>query len=120
MSFDSMLAEFGLTLEVLRPLYESLEDQIPFDGSQVVETGLSAVDGIGIFSQRSFEPGDCVALCRHGRKRTPVGRYTNHSDSPNARVIHIDTDLYLEAIKPIALGEEILIDYREAFRVSHE
>lgn len=120
MSFETVLQEWGLTLEILKPLYESLADQIPFDGPQLVETGLSPIDGIGLFAKTAFRPGDSIALARERGKRTPAGRYTNHSDTPNAIVVRREESLYLEACRNINAGEEILIDYRQAFGAARE
>lgn len=120
MSFEDLLHEFGLTLETVQPLYESLEDQVPPRGDEKVETGLSPIHGIGIFARCAFEPGDPIVRMREGRMRTPAGRYTNHSDTPNARVIHDSQGFILTACCPIDIGEELLIDYRQAFEVAHE
>lgn len=120
MSFELLLMEFGLNLDVLRPLYENLSDQIPFDGEQLVETKLSSIDGIGIFSRVDFEEGDFIALARENGLRTPAGRYTNHADVPNATISRVYENLCLKACRHITAGEEILIDYRQAFGAAHE
>ena len=44
-----------------------------------------------------------------GFKRMDLACYLNHSDTPNIRSIN-DGD-YLEATRPIAVGEELVIDY---------
>jgi hypothetical protein len=120
MSFEGLLQEFGLTLEIARPLYERIDDQVPFRGGERVETKLSPVDGIGIFARCDFGPGDVIVCMREGSMRTPAGRYTNHSDTPNAQVVHDEKDLVLVACSGIASGEEVLIDYRQAFGAAHE
>lgn len=110
--FDAMVQESGVDLERIRPLYESVHDCIPFHGKQKVTTGRSPIDGIGLFAQESIARGEMVAMMRRGQFRTPAGRYTNHSQTPNARVIRTDEDFWLVALANISLGDEIVIDYR--------
>lgn len=45
----------------------------------------------------------------HGFKKIDVSLFLNHSDQPN--VMSIDDGNYFEAIRDIAAGEELLIDY---------
>jgi hypothetical protein len=45
----------------------------------------------------------------HGFKRMDLSLFLNHSDTPN--VVSIDGGDYFEAVRPIAPGEELFIDY---------
>ncbi|MBC7688826.1 MAG: SET domain-containing protein, partial [Aquabacterium sp.] len=45
----------------------------------------------------------------HGFKKMDLVNFLNHSDQPN--VISINDGEYFEAIKDIAAGEELLVDY---------
>jgi hypothetical protein len=44
-----------------------------------------------------------------GFKRMDLSLFLNHSDTPN--VVSIDEGDYFEAVRPIAAGEELFIDY---------
>lgn len=46
---------------------------------------------------------------RHGFKRMDLSLFLNHSDVPNVR--SVDDGDYFEAVRDIAAGEELLIDY---------
>lgn len=109
-----MLDEYGIDLQALKPLYESCQDCIPFEGPQKVTTGLSSIDGIGLFARVPIASGDAICVARAGPSRTPAGRYTNHSDSPNAVMVKTQDEWRWVARRDIAAGEEILIDYRQA------
>jgi SET domain-containing protein len=47
----------------------------------------------------------------HGFKKVDLSLFLNHSDSPN--IISIEEGNYFEAIRDIANGEELFIDYGE-------
>lgn len=112
MTFVSLVAKFGMDLEKCRPFYESIQDIIPFEGPQKVTTGLSGIDGIGLFAMEYLSSGDRIVTMRRGRYRTPAGRYTNHSDTPNATICREGEDWWLMACRDIHPHEEIVIDYR--------
>lgn len=64
-----------------------------------------------------------IECARIGDKRTPAGRYTNHSASPNAKFVPTRDGLNLVATRRITgmtggrVGEEITIDYRQALEL---
>lgn len=73
-------------------------------------------DGRGLFSSRNITPGEIIAPARIGNMRTQAGRYTNHSLTPNAKmVMRSDGDIDLVSIKNIsAHTDEITVNYRQA------
>jgi hypothetical protein len=120
------IAEFGFDHETVRKQTENMEDQIlmPF-GSYKVMIANSKIDGKGVFATGNFEEGEVIAPARIDGKRTPVGRYTNHSKSINAIMVLRDNgNIDLVAKKAINgcqggnLGEEITIDYRQALSLA--
>lgn len=124
--FALMLAEVGVTAEQCRVESENTSDQIPFPfGSYKVRVAPSSIEGQGLFATADIAEGETIAPGRLHGKRTPAGRYTNHSATPNA-VVSLSTsgDVYLVAAKPISgshggqLGEEITLDYRHALQNS--
>jgi hypothetical protein len=103
-----------------------MEDQIlmPF-GSYKVMIANSKIDGKGVFATGNFKEGEVIAPARIDGKRTPIGRYTNHSKSINAIMVLRDNgNIDLVAKKAINgcqggnLGEEITIDYRQALSLA--
>jgi len=121
LGYAKMLEDLGVTEELVRQQSENTEDLIPFPlGTIGVQVAPSPVEGKGLFAVNKFKSGDLIVPAKIGDKRTPAGRYTNHSDDPNAIMVAIGNDVYLQAVKDIRgqcggqLGEEILVDYRQS------
>ena len=115
-----VLEEMKLTEVDVRKQVENEDDQIPMPfGSFKVGVFKSKIEGRGIFATSDIEPGEFIAPARIDDKRTPVGRFANHSKRPNAKMIIKNNDILLVASKQIkgclggALGDEITTDYRE-------
>lgn len=119
--YHRALAEYGIPHEVA--LAQSLNTgdmrPLPYGGYKVMVTD-SPREGRGLFATAEIEPGEVIAPARIGDKRTPAGRYTNHSASPNAKFVPTRDGLNLVATRRITgmtggrVGEEITIDYRQA------
>jgi hypothetical protein len=120
------IAEFGFDHETVRKQTENLDDQIPMPfGNYKFMVANSRIDGKGIFATGNFKEGEVIAPARINGKRTPVGRYTNHSKNANGiMVLRDNNDIDLVAKKAINgchggnLGEEITIDYRQALSLA--
>lgn len=119
--FFKAINEFGFEQDYVREVSENIEDQIPFpEGSYKCMLAESLREGTGLFATSNIQENEVIAPARLGGKRTPAGRYTNHSRTPNA-VMKVDSigNMYLVALQPIAgskggfLGEEITVDYRQ-------
>lgn len=125
-SYDRFLAEFGLTEEYVRMQSECTSNMMDLPhGSYKIKVGRSNIEGKGLFATADIKPGEVIAPARIGNGRTIAGRYTNHSANPNAQMVrrgHKDIDLV--AIKEIEGclgghdGQEITIDYRQAYRLA--
>lgn len=120
------LEDYGFDHETARKQAENTEDQIemPF-GSYKFMVSDSKIEGKGIFATGNFVDGEIVGQARIKGKRTPLGRYTNHSKTPNAIMalkengdIDLVTKKSIEGCKGSNLGDEITIDYRQALRLS--
>ena len=115
-----MLKDIGMSAELVREISE-LDDVIPWPhGNYKVKVGKSDIEGQGIIAVGDIAEGELIAVARLGAKRTPAGRFTNHSGTPNAKIVDdIDGNAYLIATKPIAgslggySGEEVTVDYRQ-------
>jgi hypothetical protein len=122
----AMLDETGFDHATARTQSENEADQRPFPfGAWRVKTGVSAIEGTGLFATAPIGAGELIAPARIDGKRTPAGRFTNHSASPNAEMMLLPNgDINLMALEPIAGchggqdGEEITIDYRQALALS--
>ena len=120
-----LLNEFGITHERARAESEFEGDRVPFPyGAYKVMVTQSTIEGRGMFATADIEPGERIAPARISGKRTPAGRYVNHSASPNAEFVLLpngDLDLVaLEKIKGNQGGRtesEITIDYRQALKL---
>lgn len=116
------IAEYGFDPDTVRQQTENLADQIPFPaGAYKITVTSSAIEGQGLFATANIAAHELIAPARVDGMRTPAGRYTNHSKTPNAAMVQSDSgDIYLFSICDIVgckggdLGAEITIDYRQA------
>jgi hypothetical protein len=124
--FAEMLKELGVTADTVRQQSEESSDLTPFPhGSYGVRTGASLIEGTGLLATSTHQPGDLICMARIGGKRTPAGRYTNHSRVPNARMAATPNgDIALVAVRRIKGsrggqdGDEVTVDYRQALAVN--
>lgn len=114
--YKQFLNEFGLTEDAVRRISENTTDQIPMPpGTAKIQRRASSVEGEGMFATEAVQPGELLAPARIGGMRTPAGRYTNHSNKPNAEFrAQPNGDLGMVATQPITHGAEVVIDYRQA------
>ena len=122
--YDLALKDIGVTEDIVRSQSENEEDQIPFPfGSYKIGIFDSQIEGKGVFATANIDEGEMIAPALIGKKRTPAGRYTNHSPDPNARMIYIDNEIHLIAISKIngctggMVGEEVTTDYRQTINL---
>jgi hypothetical protein len=122
--YRRFLREIEYTEEMARAEVDREEDQIPFpDGSYAVKISESPRQGVGLFATAPFKAGDMIAPAKINGKRTPAGRYINHSKRPNAEMRAVGSDLYVFAKKDIGgcragfNGDEITTNFRENLRV---
>lgn len=125
-SYHETILKLGFTDEEVQAMV-TVDNVIPMpDGKWGTKTARSPIHGEGIFATDTFEPGYFIGPVRIGDKRTPLGRFINHSKNPNAEFRCIDGDLYLYATKSIngckgmLNGDEITVDYLHSFQVSTE
>lgn len=126
--FHLAIAELGFTAEQVRQMAGDESNMI--DMPVGIDVGFvvskSSIEGRGVFASNDFTAGDIIGPSRlmvGTLKRTPLGRYINHSKNPNAAVIDREGGrLDIMALMPIngshggLLGDEITIDYRRAFK----
>jgi hypothetical protein len=117
--YEAVLAEFGVDEATAQAISET-DDLIPFPfGTYKIKTGVSAIAGKGIIATADIAANEIIAPARVDGKRTPAGRYTNHSPTPNAKMVNAGNRILLVAIKPISGcpggfdGEEVTVNYRD-------
>lgn len=123
--FERFLCEHGLDAGHVRAVSENEDDQIPMPyGWSKVAVMSSPIEGKGLFSCGGFVAGETICPGRIGGKRTPAGRYVNHSKNPNATVVLLpngDIDFVAKVDLPGCVGSskgtEITIDYREVVKI---
>lgn len=119
--FAVMLDDLGVSADLVQFQSENESDQIPMPhGAYTFQIGPSPIQGRGVFATAELEPGEVVGVANLNGKRTPLGRFTNHSGTPNAVMEKNGQSIYLVACKQISgqcggqLGDEITVDYRQA------
>jgi hypothetical protein len=115
------LAELGMTEEEARAMTERTDDQILLPhGEYGITFRESNIEGRGTFATRDFNAGEAIGPARVGGKRTPLGRWVNHSNRPNCEMIFAENCVYLVALTAIngceggQPGDELTVDYRRA------
>ena len=82
------------------------------------ELRTSKIEGTGLFATKSFKMWEVVCPCRLDGKRTPGGRFVNHSHKNNLMPIKIGEDIYAIASQDIYANEELLLNYRDMMFVN--
>ena len=125
--FHAVLEEYGFSAEEVRQQSEDESDQIemPVEWSIYTAVRKSEIEGRGLFLSWPLNKGDIVAPARIGGKRTPAGRYVNHSKMPNCVFVkNDDGEIHLVAARDISgckggdKGEELTVDYRQALELN--
>lgn len=124
--FFRMLGEYNILAETARGQSENQLDQCSMpDGEWCFKIDNSGIQGVGVFLSAPMSAGMVVGPARTSGLRTPLGRYVNHSPTPNA-VMRKDMmgDIDLVLLRNVAgcaggaNGEEVTIDYRQALGLS--
>lgn len=105
----------GWSEEQVRSVVEQEHDYT--DALVLKEFGLSIGDseiqGTGLFAEKPLIEGEFIMPARLKGMRTQAGRFINHAIRPNAKFVFDGTDLNTVALRDIAAGEEITVNYRD-------
>lgn len=116
--YEQFLNQAEVSAETVRQLSE-IENDYRFVPNTPTEIAESNIEGKGLFATEALHANDLICPARMAGFRSQGGRYTNHSSSPNAKmVLHPNEDLDLIAVADIAIAEEITVDYRQALSLS--
>lgn len=117
--FQYMLERIGMSADQVRELSENDADQMPMpEPVHPWRLAKSPIEGVGYFLTVGAKAGTVLAPARMNNRRTPAGRYVNHSGNPNA-AMHMapNGDIYLVAIEDIpgclggGQGTEVTTNY---------
>jgi hypothetical protein len=107
-----------MTQNEMDAIVHTESDLIEMPEGVAVELRDSPIHGKGLFATRNFEVGEIVCPGRVDGKRTPGGRFINHSFNCNIKPEKVGGDIYAVAARKIRVGDELLVDYRASMRVN--
>jgi len=116
--FDAFLHQTGLTKSEMDSIVHIESDLIEMPPNVDVELRDSIIHGKGLFALRDFKIGQIVCPGRLNGKRTPGGRFINHSCFSNVAPKKFGDDIYAVATQKIIAGDELLVNYRTSVRVN--
>ena len=78
-----------------------------------VERKKSIIHGYGMFAKNTIPKSNIIGMASiNNTYKTYLGRYTNHSSSPNISFLYTKTnDIVVQALQDIEKGEELFLDY---------
>jgi hypothetical protein len=116
--YGLFLHQLGTTDSEVLKIVHIESDLIDMPDEWAVELKPSAIHGMGLFATRDFEAGEIVCPGRIDGKRTPGGRFINHSANNNVLPKLVGNDIFAIASRKINAGDELLVDYRASMRVN--
>ena len=110
-----VLAEISADPDRVAAVVQNTADQCPMPvGFEHLQLASSPIEGRGLFTDQAIQAGEIIGPARIAGKRTPLGRYANHSPWPNTEFRLLDSgDLESIALRPIPKGGEVLNNYRQ-------
>lgn len=116
--YGLFLHQLGITDADVAKIAQIESDLIDMPEGFFVELKPSSIHGRGLFATKDFEAGETVCPGRLDGKRTPGGRFINHSSNGNIRPELIENNIFAVASRKINAGDELLVDYRASMRVN--
>jgi hypothetical protein len=116
--YKLFLDQIGLNQVEMDKIVTNESDVINMPENVFVEIRDSKIHKKGLFATKRFEKGEIVCPGRLNGKRTPGGRFINHSYDSNILPIKVGDDIYAMAIRDIYENEELLVDYRSSMRIN--
>jgi len=123
--YGKVLADLNVPEAYARSVSEATDDLIPLPlGAYKVKVGPSLIEGKGVIATADIAAGEFIGPARIGDKRTPLGRYANHSQFANSKFVNAGDRIILVALRPITGcrggfdGEEVTVNYRDAIALN--
>jgi len=118
--YANMLAEYDITEEVMSNISNRQAPVLSVHPT-TVQVKESRIHGKGMFSTVVIIDNSVIMPMSLNGIRTIAGKYTNHSNSPNCvPVLQTDGNVQMRAIRTIANGEELTVDYRKAIAIQRK
>jgi hypothetical protein len=118
--YGAFLHQIGMTQDEMDKIVQIESDLVEMPDGVGVELRDSPIHGKGLFATRDFKSGEVVCPGRIEGKRTPGGRFINHSIDCNITPIKVGDDIYAVATRKIHVNDELLVDYRASMRVNFD
>ena len=118
LDYNIFVNQLGVSQDDIDAIVHNTSDLIDMPEGVAVELRDSPIHGKGLFAARDYSAGEVVCPGRLDGKRTPGGRFINHSPEYNVIPEKVGDDIYVIAAKHIAAGSELLIDYRASIQVN--
>ena len=124
--YFNMLNEYGLNEEDVNRMINSKEfdkiaGEVIDEPSELYYKAPSEIHKQGMFAKIKFFKNDFMGYGVKDKKRSLIGRYTNHSSLNNSEFIQFNkSDVILIATKDIKINEEILVNYRHHSKLPNE
>jgi|6_EtaG_2_1085325.scaffolds.fasta_scaffold102719_3 hypothetical protein len=115
---DVALKDLGITLDQLTMFCDfGIDIDMPLKN---IEVKKSPIHGKGVFATQTIKPLTLIGQVFFNRLyKTHLGRYTNHSLTPNIIFVYVEEEgwewcdnVIALSINTIKKNEEILVDYR--------
>lgn len=116
--YGAFLHQIGMTQDEMDKIVQIDSDLMDMPPGVDVELRNSPIHGKGLFATRDFDAGEVVCPGRLNGKRTPGGRFINHSVDSNITPVKVGDDIYAVAARKIRADDELLVDYRASMRVN--
>lgn len=116
--YGVFLHQIGMTQDEMDSIVHIEYDLMDMPEGVFTQLRESPIHGKGLFATKDFEAGEVVCPGRIDGKRTPAGRFINHSLNPNIIPEKVGDDIYAVAMRKIQAGDELLVDYRASMRVN--
>jgi hypothetical protein len=121
-TFNDVISILGFSEQELLDISENKADMLYLHSStDKFEIKSSDIHGKGLFAKVEIKKNEIIGPARLHNMRTEIGKYSNHSDTPNAKMIKNEIgDIDLVAIEDIEINKEITTDYFYNYTVSRE
>ena len=116
--YGLFLHQLGIADADVAKIAQIESDLIDMPEGVSVELKPSRIHGLGLFATKDFETGETVCPGRLDGKRTPGGRFINHSQNSNIQPELVGDNIFAVASRKINAGDELLVDYRASMRVN--
>ena len=117
LDYEKAIEELGFTEQEVQEMTLNEDDRTDIELDRLVLKD-SPIHGTGVFTICNRRDCETLGMARMDKKRTQLGRYTNHSNDPNCEMVASGDHVYLKTIRAIPAGAELTINYREAVNLA--